>query len=69
MQSKESIVASMPLNTHMMGKDDNDTHVVGKVWENTRMAGEYFDKGLILYDRRKMWWLMCFYIGRTFYVS
>jgi len=38
----------------MTGKDDKNTHVVGKVWENTRMAGEKFDKGLILYDRRKM---------------
>jgi len=38
----------------MTGKDDNNTHVVGKVWENTRMAGEIFDKGLILYDRKKM---------------
>ena len=43
-----------------MGKDDNNTHVVGKVWENTRKAGENFDKGLILYDKRKIWWLMCF---------
>ena len=48
-------------NTHMTGKDDNNTHVMGKVWENTRMARENFDKGLILYDRRKMWRLMCFY--------
>ena len=26
----------------MTGKDNNNTHVVGKVWENTRMAGEFF---------------------------
>jgi len=38
----------------MTGKDDNNTHVVGKVWENTHMAGENFDKKLLLYDRRKM---------------
>ena len=33
-------------NTRMTGKDDNNTHVVGKVWENTRMAGENFDREL-----------------------
>ena len=48
MQSKEPIVASMSHdNTRMTGKDDNYTHVVGKVWENTHMAGDNFDKGLI----------------------
>ena len=48
--------------TRIAGKDDYDkTCMAGKVWENpcvTRMAGNFLR--LIMYDRRKTWWLMCF---------
>ena len=51
----------------MTGKDDSETHVVGRVWENTRMTGEIWQRIYPVWQEKDV--MTHVYMDRALYVS